>query len=66
VVGLFLLDGWDIADGGVQAPVVPPVDPGHGRVFDVGDGLQSLGVEWPGEDALGLVQPMIDSMRPLS
>ena len=35
VVSGFELVGWGVADGGVEAGGVPPVDPGQGGEFDV-------------------------------
>ena len=37
VVSGFELVGWGVADGGVEAGGVPPVDPGQGGEFDVID-----------------------------
>jgi hypothetical protein len=54
VVGLLVLDGWDVAQGRVEASVVVPVDPAGGGVLDVGDGLVGAVVEDGGADALGL------------
>jgi hypothetical protein len=53
VVGGLELDGWDVADGGVEAAGVPPVHPGQGGQLDVFDGPpRSLH-----GDQLGLVEP---------
>ena len=55
-MGRFVLGGGVHPQGGVQASVVVPVDPGHGRELDVAQGPQGLVVEDPGLDALGLEQ----------
>jgi site-specific recombinase XerC len=48
--------GGEHAEGGVQAPMVEPVDPGHRGELDVADVLQRAGVEGAGADGLGLEQ----------
>jgi len=53
VVGGLGFGGGKHAEAGVQAPMVEPVDPGHGRELDVGEVLQRAGVERSGADALG-------------
>ena len=53
VVGVLELDGWDVADGGVQSVFVELPDPGHGGELDVVD-VAPRAVE---VDALGLVEP---------
>jgi hypothetical protein len=40
VVGGLVFVGRDVVELAVQAPVVEPIDPLHGRVFDVVDGAQ--------------------------
>ena len=57
VVGVLELFGGQVAEATVQAPVVVPVDPSGGGVFDIGRGPVGAGVEDGGADALGLVQP---------
>src|SRR5919204_4733008 len=57
IVGGLVL-GWGAhAKGGVQPPVVVPVDPGHGRELHLRQGLEGAGVERAGPHALGLVEP---------
>ena len=67
VVGVLVLGWGDHPEGGVQAPVVPPVDPAGGGVLDVGEGLAvgrcgRTGVRMHSV----LYSPMIDSIRALS
>jgi len=45
VVGLLVLDRWDVCQGAVQTPGVVPIDPAGGGVLDVGDGLVGALVE---------------------
>jgi hypothetical protein len=59
-------DGGEHAEAGVQAPVVEPVDPGHGRELDVAEVLERAGVEGAGRMASVLNKPMIVSIRLLS
>ena len=47
------LDGWNVADGGVQPGGVPPVDPRQGCQLDVFDRAPRA----PVEDELTLVEP---------
>ena len=52
VMRLLVLGRWNVAEGGVQALLVVPVDPGQGGELELVDGP-----ERPVEaDALGLVQ----------
>jgi hypothetical protein len=43
VAVLLVLGRWDLTEAGVQASVVPPVDPAGGGVLDVDEGLQRGG-----------------------
>lgn len=55
-MGGFELHRAHHANGGVDAPLVVPVDPAGGRVFDVRDRLVRPVVEERRADALGLEQ----------
>src|SRR4029453_449142 len=66
IVGGFVLGRGPHAKGGMQPAVVVPVDPGHGRVLGVGQGLEWPVVEGPGRTHSVLYNPMIDSISALS
>ena len=55
-MGVLELYRGGVAESGVKATVVVPVDPAGGRVLDVGDRLVGPGVEDRCADALGLVE----------
>lgn len=55
IVVRLVLDRGHHAERSVKAPVVVPVDPGGGRVFDVSDGFERSGMEDVGAYAFGFI-----------
>ena len=58
VVGGLVLCWGEVAEAGVQASLVVPVDPAGGGVLDLGDRLVGPVVEDGRADAFGLVEPV--------
>jgi len=62
VVGLFVRDGWDMADGGMQARVVPPVDQAMVAYSTSAMVFSRSAWNGPGRTHAVLYSPMLDSM----
>ena len=58
VVGGFVFVGWDVVELAVQASIVVPLDPLHGRVVNIVDSAQwAVPKRAPGSDGFGFEQP---------